>query len=188
MICLLLYFLLQIFLFSFAVKSTFHAQYQDFYSKFLSNQIGSGVHARPTEFFEEELGFGRREKRIVGIRRVLGLGKGIRLRVLDKPHLYSHREREWERKDRLVLLSSCWAVCTVSTKNILLTPVSPWPVHVHLLSLSLSLRTRMPFQIFLDFACPCVLWDEQMEPSTKLKVWRGSNLGKWKPWGNKINK
>ena len=58
-------------------------------------------------FFEEELGFGRREKRIVGIRRVLGLGRGIR--ALDKPHLYSHRERERERerKDRLVLLSSC---------------------------------------------------------------------------------
>ena len=64
----------------------------------------SGVHVRPTGFFEEELGFGR-EKRIVGIRRVLGLGRGIR--VLDKPHPYSYRERERERKDRLVLLSSC---------------------------------------------------------------------------------
>ena len=65
----------------------------------------SGVHAKPMGFFEEELGFGRREKRVVGIRRVLGLGRGIR--VLDKPHLYSHKERERERKDRLVLLSSC---------------------------------------------------------------------------------
>lgn len=66
----------------------------------------SGVHARPAGFSEEELGFGRREKRIVGVRRVLGLGIGIR--VLDKPHLYSHRERKKERKDRLVvLLSSC---------------------------------------------------------------------------------
>ena len=65
----------------------------------------SGVHVRPTRFFEEELGFGRKEKRIVGIRRVPGLGRGIR--VLNKPHLYSHRQRERERKDRLVLLSSC---------------------------------------------------------------------------------
>ena len=64
--------------------------------------IRSGVHARPTGLFEEELGFGRREKRIVGIRRVLGLCRGIR--VLDKPHLYSHRER---KKGQLVLLSSC---------------------------------------------------------------------------------
>ena len=64
--------------------------------------IRSGVHARPTGFFEEELGFGRREKRIVGIRRVLGPCRGIR--VLDKPHLYSHRER---KKGQLVLLSSC---------------------------------------------------------------------------------
>ena len=47
----------------------------------------SGVHVRPTGFFEEELGFGRREKRIVGIRR-----------VLDKPHPYSHREREKEKE------------------------------------------------------------------------------------------
>ena len=66
----------------------------------------SGVHARPTGYFEEELGFGRREKRKVGIRRVLGLGRGG-IRVLDEPHLYSHREREREREDRLVLLSSC---------------------------------------------------------------------------------
>ena len=56
----------------------------------------SGVHVRPMGFFEEELGFGRREKRIVGIRRVLGLGRGIR--VLDKPHPYSHREREKEKE------------------------------------------------------------------------------------------
>ncbi|KAK9998222.1 hypothetical protein SO802_017825 [Lithocarpus litseifolius] len=65
----------------------------------------SGVHARPTGFFEEELGFGRREKRIVGIRRVLGLGRGIR--VLDKPHLYSHRERERERTGWCCSSSSC---------------------------------------------------------------------------------
>ena len=120
---------------------------------------------RPTGFFEEKLGFGRREKRIVGIRR-----------VLDKPHPYSHRERERERKDRLVLLSSCRAVCTILTKNITHSPLTL----ACTCTSTLSRRTRMPFQFFLDFACPCVLWDEQMEPSTKLKVWCRSNLGKWK--------
>lgn len=136
----------------------------------------SGVHVRPTGLFEEELGFGRREKRIVRKRRVLGLGRGIR--VLDKPHLYSRRERERERKYRLVLLSSCQAVYTILTKNITHSPLTLACTCTS--ALSLSLRTRMPFQIFLDFACPCVMWDEQMEPSTKLKVWCRSNLGKWK--------
>ena len=56
-------------------------------------------------FLKKSLGLEEEKKRIVGIRRVLGLGRAIR--VLDKPHLYSHRERESERKDRLVLLSSC---------------------------------------------------------------------------------
>ena len=97
----------------------------------------SGVHVRPTGFFEEELGFGRREKRIVRIRRVLGLGRGIR--VLDKPHLYSHRERERERKYRLLLLSSCRAVYTILTKNITHSPLTLACTCTSALSLSLSL-------------------------------------------------
>ena len=97
----------------------------------------SGVHVRPTGFFEEELGFGRREKRIVGIRRVLGLGRGIR--VPDKPHPYSYRERERERKDRLVLLSSCRAVCTILTKNITHSPLTLAYTCTSTLSRSLSL-------------------------------------------------
>ena len=74
----------------------------------------SGVHVRPTGFFEEELGFGRREKRIVRIKRVLGLGRGIR--VLDKPHPYSHREREKEKeKERIGWCCSLLAeLCVLS--------------------------------------------------------------------------
>ena len=101
----------------------------------------SGVHVRPTGFFEEELGFGRREKRIVGIRRVLGLGRGIR--VPDKPHPYSYRERERERKDRLVLLSSCRAVCTILTKNITHSPLTLACTCTSTLSRSLSLSLSL---------------------------------------------
>ena len=81
----------------------------------------SGVHARPTGFFEEELGFGRREKRIVGIRRVLGLGRGIR--ALDKPHLYSHREREREKERTGWCCSLLAELCVLSQPKISLIPL-----------------------------------------------------------------
>ena len=117
--------------------------------------------------FEEELGFGRREKRIVGIRRVLGLGRGIR--VLDKPHLYPHRERERERKYRLVLLSSCRAVCTILTKNITHSPLTLACTCTSALSLSLSLSLSGPechfkfFQILPVLAsCGMNKWNRQL--------------------------
>ena len=47
-------------------------------------------------FLKKSLGLEEEKKRIVGIRRVLGLGRAIR--VLDKPRLYSHREREKEKE------------------------------------------------------------------------------------------
>ena len=146
----------------------------------------SGVHARPMGFFEEELGFGRREKRIVGIRRVPGLGRGIR--VLNKPHLYSHRERERERERGQAGVALFLLSCVYYLNQKYHSFHSNPGLYMYICSLSLSLRTGMPFQIFLDFPCPYVLWDEQMELSTKLKVWCRSNLGKWKAWGNKISK
>ena len=87
------------------------------------SMMKSGVHVRPMGFFEEELGFGRREKRIVRIRRVLGLGRGIR--ALDKPHLYSHREREREReRERTGWCCSPLAkLCVLSQPKISLIPL-----------------------------------------------------------------
>ena len=110
---------------------------------------------RPMGFFEEELGFGRREKRIVGIRRVLGLDRGIR--ALDKPHLYSHRERERNKGQASValFLLSCVYYLNQKFHSFHSNP----SLYMYICSLSLSLRTGMPFQIFFDFPCPYVLWD-----------------------------